>query len=135
MIWDKLRSLKEQQVTQVLTTHYMDEATQVCDRVVTMDQGKIIAEGSPIGLVEKYINREALEVRIAPELVQKAIDILGSKSYSYEAQDEDLVFFSDSADNLLKTAEQAGLKLDYVLLRRSTLEDVFLKLTGRKLRD
>ncbi len=135
LIWDKLRSLKEQHVALVLTTHYMDEAAQLCDRVVIMDQGKIIAEGSPMGLVEKYISREALEVRVAPDLVQTAIDTLGPKSNSYEAQDEELVFFARSADELLKVAEQAGLKLDYVLLRRSTLEDVFLKLTGRRLRD
>ncbi|MHB8840734.1 MAG: ABC transporter ATP-binding protein [Candidatus Aquicultor sp.] len=135
LIWDKLRSLKEQHVAMVLTTHYMDEAAQLCDRVVIMDQGKIIAEGPPMGLVEKYVSREALEVRVTPGLAQAAIDIIGPKSDSYEAQDEELVFFANSADELLKVAEQAGLKLDYVLLRRSTLEDVFLKLTGRRLRD
>ena len=135
LIWDKLRSLKEQQVTLIITTHYMDEASQLCDRVVIMDEGNIIAEGSPSELVEKYVSREALEIRVPPGLVQKALDVLAPVSESYEAQDENLVFFAPSADELLKAAEKADLKTEYVLIRRSTLEDVFLKLTGRRLRE
>lgn len=135
LIWDKLRSLKEQQVTIVITTHYMDEASQLCDRIIIMDEGKIIAGGAPAELVEKHTSREALEIRVAPEQVQEALDTLLSISDGYEVQDETLIFFAKSADMLAKTAEEAGLKIEYMLVRRATLEDVFLKLTGRRLRD
>ncbi|MBE0447876.1 MAG: ABC transporter ATP-binding protein [Actinobacteria bacterium] len=135
LIWDKLRSLRDQRVTLLITTHYMEEASQLCDRLVIMDDGRIITEGSPSELIDKHVSREALEIRVAPELTQKALDVLIPESESYEAQDENLVFFAPLADKLLRTAEEAGLKIEYVLLRRSTLEDVFLKLTGRRLRD
>ncbi|HZD58925.1 MAG TPA: ABC transporter ATP-binding protein [Anaerolineae bacterium] len=135
LIWDKLRDLKEQGVTLILTTHYMDEASQLSDRIVIMDEGNIITEGPPAKLIEENVSREALEIRVAPDLTQKALDILAPESEAYEAQDESLVFFAPSADKLLRIAEQAGLETEYVLLRRSTLEDVFLKLTGRRLRE
>ncbi len=135
LIWDRLISLREQGVTVVITTHYMDEASTLCDLLVIMDEGKIIAEGSPAELIARYISQEALEIRVIPDQIQKAIDILSPKSESYEAQDETLLFFAPSADKLLKIAEEAKLKIEYMLVRRATLEDVFLKLTGRRLRD
>lgn len=135
LIWDRLISLREQGVTVVITTHYMDEASTLCDLLVIMDEGKIIAEGSPAELIARYISQEALEIRVIPDQIQKAVDILSPKSESYEAQDETLLFFAPSADKLLKIAEEAKLKIEYMLVRRATLEDVFLKLTGRRLRD
>ncbi len=135
LIWDRLMSLREQGVTIIITTHYMDEASTLCNILVIMDEGKIITEGSPAELIARYTSQEALEIRVIPDQTQKALDILIPKSKSYEAQDETLVFFAPSADELLKTAEEAKLKIEYVLVRRTTLEDVFLKLTGRRLRD
>lgn len=135
LIWDRLRGLKGQGVTQVLTTHYMDEASQLSDRVVIMDEGNIVTEGPPVELIERHVGREALEIRVPPELVQKTLDLLIPESEGYEVQDDTLVFFTPSADKLLNMVENAGLDTEYVLLRRSTLEDVFLKLTGRRLRD
>lgn len=135
LIWDRLMSLKRQGVTIIITTHYMDEASTLCNILVIMDEGKIIAEGSPVELIAKYTSEEALEIRVVPDQIQKAVDALSPKSKSYEAQDETLTFFAPSADKLLKVAEEAKLKIEYVLVRRTTLEDVFLKLTGRRLRD
>ncbi|HEY3375790.1 MAG TPA: ABC transporter ATP-binding protein [Candidatus Aquicultor sp.] len=135
LIWDKMRELKGQQVTLVLTTHYMEEASQLCDRIVIMDEGTIIAEGSPAELINRYISREALEIRVAPGQSQRAIDVLSPLSETYEVQDDTLVFFASSVDVLMRAAEEAHLPIEYVLVRLTTLEDVFLKLTGRRLRD
>ncbi|MCL6472751.1 MAG: ATP-binding cassette domain-containing protein [Firmicutes bacterium] len=135
LIWDRLTGLRERNVTIIITTHYMDEASTLCDRLVIMDEGRIIAEGSPPELIEKYAGREALEIRFLPDQTDKALDILIPKSNNYEIQDKTLVFFAPSADELLRTAESAKLKIEYMLVRRATLEDVFLKLTGRGLRD
>lgn len=135
IIWSKLRSLKEQGVTLIVTTHYMEEASQLADRLVIMDEGKIIAEGSPAELVEKHVSREALEIKVPQEFTETLIELLLPRSKSYEKQDDTFVFFAESADDLLKAVEQANIEIEYVLLRRSTLEDVFLKLTGRRLRD
>jgi len=135
LIWDRLRELSEQNVTLLLTTHYMEEAAKLSERLVIMDEGKIVTEGMPDKLIEEHVSREALEIRVPPEQERKLLDVLTPKSESHESQDDTLVFFSKSADELLKEVKSAGLDIDYVLMRRSTLEDVFLKLTGRRLRD
>lgn len=132
LVWDKLFELKRRGVTQIVTTHYMDEAQQLCDRVAIMDQGRIMEEGQPNDLVEKHIGREVLEIRF-PENSTLPIPmndplIKGSDSYR-----DVRIFYSDHADELLKKIQANGLTSDYAIVRRSTLEDVFLKLTGRRL--
>jgi len=135
LIWDRLRELSKQNVTLLLTTHYMEEAAKLSERLMIMDEGKIVTEGMPDKLVEEHVSREALEIKVSPGQEKKLLDILIPKSESHESQDDTFVFFSKSADELLREAKAAGLDIDYALMRRSTLEDVFLKLTGRRLRD
>jgi lipooligosaccharide transport system ATP-binding protein len=132
LVWDKLFELKRRGVTQIVTTHYMDEAQQLCDRVAIMDQGRIMEEGQPNDLVEKHIGREVLEIRVSqnftlPIPINDPL-IRGSDSYR-----DVRIFYSDDADELLKKIQANGLTSDYAIVRRSTLEDVFLKLTGRRL--
>ncbi|MBI4733896.1 MAG: ATP-binding cassette domain-containing protein [Rubrobacteridae bacterium] len=135
LIWDRLKSLRQQQVTIVITTHYMDEASQLCNRLIIMDEGKIIAEGTPDKLIDKYVSREVLEISPGYVASDEIVKLLGPLSDGYETQDKLLIFYSRSADTLLKTVKEARLDIESASLRRSGLEDVFLKLTGRRLRD
>ena len=135
LIWDRLKGLQEQNVTLILTTHYMDEASQLCDRIIIMDEGKIIAEGNPLALIETHVSGEALEVRV-PEGQREALqELLAPKSEYFEVEQDTYVFFALAADELMEAVKNAGFEIEYALKRRSTLEDVFLKLTGRRLRD
>jgi lipooligosaccharide transport system ATP-binding protein len=132
LVWDKLFELKKRGVTQIVTTHYMDEAQQLCDRIAIMDQGRIMEEGQPNDLVMKHIGREVLEIRIPanalkPILINEPL-IRGSDSYR-----DVTILYSDDADELLRKIQARGFSTDYAIVRRSTLEDVFLKLTGRRL--
>jgi lipooligosaccharide transport system ATP-binding protein len=135
LIWEKLRSLKEQHVTLILTTHYMDEASQLCERLIIMDEGRIIAEGEPRRLIETHVGNEVVEIRVAGSQREALAALLRPKSTYFEAQDDTFIFFAPSGDVLMRAVKDAGFKIEYVLQRRSTLEDVFLKLTGRRLRD
>jgi lipooligosaccharide transport system ATP-binding protein len=132
LIWDKIRELKKQGVTIILTTHYMEEAAELCDRVLIVDTGKIIEEGKPSELVEKHVGEEVLEVdneeQILNTLKEKfpeaRLDVLGEKI---------LVFTNEPHGVFVKFLQDFPLK--GATVRRANLEDVFLKLTGRKLRD
>ena len=135
LIWDRLKSLQEQNVTLVLTTHYMDEASQLCDRIIIMDEGSIIAEGNPLALIETHVASEALEIRVAEGQREALQELLAPKSEYFEVQHDTYVFFALAADELMQAVKDAGFEIEYALRRRSTLEDVFLKLTGRRLRD
>ena len=133
LLWDRLYRLKQRGVTLVLTTHYMDEAEQLCDRLVVMDKARIVAEGSPRQLIERYSTREVLELRFAAG-VQASIDgqFEGLADRIEQLPDRLLLYTSDGE----ATAEQVhrrGLQPESQLVRRSTLEDVFLRLTGRTL--
>jgi lipooligosaccharide transport system ATP-binding protein len=132
LVWDKLFELKKRGVTQIVTTHYMDEAQQLCDRIAIMDQGRIMEEGQPNDLVEKHIGREVLEIRVPEDQISRIPMndpmIRGSDNYR-----DVMILYSDDADELLRKIQAGGFSTDYAIVRRSTLEDVFLKLTGRRL--
>ena len=133
VVWDRLFRLKRRGVTLVLTTHYMDEAEQLCDRLVVMDHGRIVAEGSPRQLIERYSTREVVEVRFEgerPEL--PALDGLGER---FEHMPDRTLVYTRDGDATAAALAQRELPPHSTLIRRSTLEDVFLHLTGRTLVD
>jgi lipooligosaccharide transport system ATP-binding protein len=133
VLWDRLYRLKQQGVTQVLTTHYMDEAEQLCDRLVVMDRAKIVAEGSPRELIARYVQREVVELRFAEEFnVDGQLDGIGDR---IEVLADRVLIGTDDGDAAAHRIHQLGIPIESVLVRRSTLEDVFLTLTGRTLVD
>jgi lipooligosaccharide transport system ATP-binding protein len=133
VVWDRLYRLKRQGVTLLLTTHYMDEAEQLCDRLVVMDKGKIVAEGSPRELIERYSTREVVELRFddsRPEDFSYWTDGLVSR---VESLPDRVLLYTEDGDAASHGLHERGLVPESVLVRRSTLEDVFLHLTGRTL--
>jgi lipooligosaccharide transport system ATP-binding protein len=136
LVWERLYQLKRQGVTLVLTTHYMDEAEQLCDRLVIMDDGRIVAEGSPRQLIDRHSTREVVELRFrTDDERQRALPRVASIGQRYEAlADRILVYTSDGEADAERLAHD-GVRSDSVLVRRSTLEDVFLTLTGRTLEE
>ena len=133
VVWDRLYRLKRQGVTLLLTTHYMDEAEQLCDRLVVMDKGKIVAEGSPRELIERYSTREVVELRFdetRPDDFAYWTDGLVSR---VESLPDRVLLYTDDGDAAAHGIHERGLVPESVLVRRSTLEDVFLHLTGRTL--
>jgi lipooligosaccharide transport system ATP-binding protein len=133
VLWDRLYRLKQQGVTQVLTTHYMDEAEQLCDRLVVMDRAKIVAEGSPRELIARYVQREVVELRFADEFsVDGRLDGIGAR---IEVLADRVLIGTDDGDAAAHAVHELGIPIESVLVRRSTLEDVFLTLTGRTLVD
>ena len=139
-VWDRLFRLKQRGVTLILTTHYMDEAEQLCDRLVVMDKGKIAAEGSPLELIRRYSTREVVELRFRrenrPEEVAAELNSrLDGLVRRLEALPDRLLLYTDDGDAAASHIHDLGLQPDSVLVRRSTLEDVFLHLTGRTLVD
>jgi lipooligosaccharide transport system ATP-binding protein len=135
VLWDRLFRLKQQGVTLVITTHYMDEAEQLCDRLVVMDRGVIAAEGSPLELIRTHSTREVAELRFPVgdhEATAEKIADLGDRS---EALPDRILVYSDDGEQVLAKVHERGLQPIATLVRRSTLEDVFLRLTGRTLVD
>src|SRR6478672_5600625 len=133
LLWDRLYRLKQRGVTLVLTTHYMDEAEQLCDRLVVMDKARIVAEGSPRALIEHYSTREVTELRFAPgeaESLDGRLDGIGER---IERLPDRVLLYADDGEAAVAAAHARGLQPETVLVRRSTLEDVFLRLTGRSL--
>jgi len=133
ILWDRLFRLKEQGVTLVITTHYMDEAEQLCDRLIVMDNGKIMAEGSPAELIKTYSSKEVLEVRFGSEKnaeISKQISGLGER---IEILPDRILIYSQDGETELEKLVAMGLHPITSLVRRSSLEDVFLRLTGRSL--
>jgi lipooligosaccharide transport system ATP-binding protein len=133
ILWDRLFRLKEQGTTLVLTTHYMDEAEQLCDRLVVIDKGTIMAEGSPASLIKKYSTREVLELRFGSDRnasVAKKVEKLGERT---EVLPDRILVYSDNGEAVLQKVTELGLNPLTSLVRRSSLEDVFLRLTGRSL--
>ncbi|MEA2632853.1 MAG: lipooligosaccharide transport system ATP-binding protein [Chloroflexota bacterium] len=133
LLWDRLYRLKQRGVTLVLTTHYMDEAEQLCDRLVVMDKAKIVAEGSPRQLIERYATREVTEFRF-PVGVQETLDgKLDGLAERIEWLPDRVLLYADDGEAAVAAAHERGLRPETVLVRRSSLEDVFLRLTGRSL--
>ena len=136
VVWDRLYRLKQQGTTLVLTTHYMDEAEQLCDRLVVMDGGKIAAHGSPRQLIERYSTPEVLELRFAlDEQEQAAEKLAGLPVERTEVLADRILLYAPDGDATLEAVRGRGLEPVTSLVRRSTLEDVFLRLTGRRLGD
>jgi lipooligosaccharide transport system ATP-binding protein len=133
LLWDKLFRLKQQGVTLVLTTHYMDEAEQLCDRLVVMDGGRIVAEGSPLQLIRQHATREVAELRFPVgdhgALAEQVLDL----AERVEVLPDRLLLYTDDGEGALAKVHERGLAPVAVLSRRATLEDVFLRLTGRTL--
>ena len=135
LLWDRLYRLKQRGVTLVLTTHYMDEAEQLCDRLVVMDKARIVAEGSPRELIEQYSTREVTELRFAPGIAETLDGQLDGIAQRVEHLPDRVLLYADDGEAAAVAVHQRGLKPETVLVRRSSLEDVFLRLTGRSLID
>jgi lipooligosaccharide transport system ATP-binding protein len=140
VLWDRLYRLKQRGVTLILTTHYMDEAEQLCDRLVVMDHGRIVAEGAPSALIAQHVTREVLELRVNGQVegevdtarLEASLDGVGDR---VEVLPDRVLVYANDAEAAHRAVLDRGLNPASVLTRRSTLEDVFLALTGRTLVD
>ena len=135
VLWDRLFRLKEQGVTLVITTHYMDEAEQLCDRLVVMDRGRIMAEGSPQQLIQQFSTREVLELRFGTDRNAEMSSRVADLCERQEVLADRILLYVDDADAAMDAVHARGLHPINALARRSSLEDVFLTLTGRTLVD
>ena len=135
LLWDRLYRLKQRGVTLVLTTHYMDEAEQLCDRLVVMDKAKIVAVGSPRELIDRYASREVAEFRFAPGVQETLDGQLDGIADRVERLPDRVLLYAEDGEAVVMAARERGLHPEAVLVRRSSLEDVFLRLTGRSLVD
>lgn len=133
ILWDRLFRLKEKGVTLVITTHFMDEAEQLCERLIVIDRGKIMAEGSPTDLIKRYSSKEVLELRFGSENNEAVADKLRDKCERLEVLPDRVLLYSENAEHVLEEIVRSGLQPKTSLVRRSSLEDVFLRLTGRTL--
>jgi len=133
LVWDRLYRLKSRGVTLVITTHYMDEAEQLCDRLVVMDHAKIVAAGSPRELIEQYSTREVLELRLT-DAVRATLDgRLDDLADRVEELPDRILMYAADGEQALERVHDRHVQIESALVRRSTLEDVFLRLTGRSL--
>jgi lipooligosaccharide transport system ATP-binding protein len=135
LVWERLFRLRQQGVTLVLTTHYMDEAEQLCDRLVVMDGGRIVAEGSPRALIERYSTREVVELRFTTDDQAAYADKLAGLGERLEVLPDRILLYVGDGDGAAAEVQRRALHPASVLVRRSSLEDVFLHLTGRTLVD
>ena len=133
ILWDRLFRLKEEGTTLVVTTHFMDEAEQLCDRLVVIDKGRIVAEGSPAELIRTYATREVLEVRFGSGRNEAAAGLLDGVGERREVLPDRVLVYADNGEHALQAVTERGLEPVTSLVRRSSLEDVFLRLTGRSL--
>jgi lipooligosaccharide transport system ATP-binding protein len=133
LLWDRLYRLKLQGVTLVITTHYMDEAEQLCDRLAVMDRGRFAAEDTPAALIATHSTREVVELRFAPGAHEDVALRLNGLVERLEVLPDRILLYTDDGDAILTEVHAMGLHPDASLVRRSTLEDVFLRLTGRTL--
>jgi lipooligosaccharide transport system ATP-binding protein len=135
ILWDRLFRLKEQGVTLVITTHYMDEAEQLCDRLIVMDKGQIMAEGSPAELIKTYSSKEVVELRFGTDRNESTAKELADFGERVEVLPDRILIYTDKGEELLQRIIESGKHPVTSLVRRSSLEDVFLRLTGRTLVD
>jgi lipooligosaccharide transport system ATP-binding protein len=133
LVWDRLYRLKQRGVTLVITTHYMDEAEQLCDRLVVMDKARIVAEGSPRELIEKYCTPEVVELRLPDEEKDSLAGTLDGLAERIEWLPDRVLLYTSKGDETLSEVHSKGIQPDSSLVRRATLEDVFLTLTGHSL--
>lgn len=133
VLWERLYRLKEQGVTLALTTHYMDEAEQLCDRLVVMDRGRIVAEGTPRGLIVEHSTREVLELRLPSTISDDIAERLAPVGERVEVLPDRVLIYAHDGEAALASVHQLGIEPLASLVRRSSLEDVFLRLTGRSL--
>ena len=135
ILWDRLFRLKEQGVTLILTTHYMDEAEQLCDRLIVVDKGRIMAEGSPAQLIREHSTREVVELRFGSERNTTIASELQGIGERLEVLPDRVLIYAHDGESTLEQVASRGLRPLTSLVRRSSLEDVFLRLTGRSLVD
>jgi lipooligosaccharide transport system ATP-binding protein len=136
LVWERLRVLKRRGVTLVITTHYMEEAAQLCDRLVIMNAGKILVEGSPARLIADHVSPDVVELTAStPDELGQLTDEIDKFSETYEVAGDRLVIHVDDGEALLKAINDARIRYESATFRRATLEDVFLKLTGRRLEE
>jgi lipooligosaccharide transport system ATP-binding protein len=133
LVWDRLRALTVEGKTLVLTTHYMEEAARLCDRLVIMEGGLIIAEGSPRELIEEHVSPQVLEFRVSPEELKRLRPVVEAASDAVERTGEALLAFTADADALTERVRASGVDVANIVYRQAGLEDVFLRLTGRRL--
>jgi lipooligosaccharide transport system ATP-binding protein len=133
LLWDRLYRLKQRGVTLVLTTHYMDEAEQLCDRLVVMDKARIVAGGSPRELIEQYSTREVLELRFPADVEPPPDGAFDGLASRIERLPDRLLLYTEDGEAAVVAIHDRGIRPETTLVRRSTLEDVFLRLTGRSL--
>lgn len=133
ILWDRLFRLKERGTTLILTTHYMDEAEQLCDRLIVVDKGEIMAEGSPAQLIRDYSSREVLEVRYGSDKNATIAPQIADIGDRQEILPDRILIYSDNGERDLAELTKRGHHPTTSLVRRSSLEDVFLRLTGRTL--
>ncbi len=135
-VWRSLERLQRRGVTLLLTTHYMEEAARLCDRLLIMDEGKIVTEGRPGDLVREHVGREAMELELADDCDPAAlIAAIGDHADGHELHEGALTLYADDAEELLRSLDHDRFPTESALVRRATLEDVFLRLTGRSLRE
>jgi lipooligosaccharide transport system ATP-binding protein len=135
LLWERLFRLKQQGVTLILTTHYMDEAEQLCDQLVVMDGGVITAQGTPRSLIARYCPREVLELRLPAADADRALAKIADTAQRVEVLPDRILLYTDDGDQTLAMVTARGVEPLTALVRRSSLEDVFLTLTGRSLID
>ena len=133
LVWDRLRALAAEGKTLLLTTHYMEEAARLCDRLVIMEGGLIIAEGSPEQLVEEHVSPQVLEFRARTEDLEKLRPIVEAAADAVDRSGEVLLAFTADGDGLMEEVRTSGIEVDNTVYRQAGLEDVFLRLTGRRL--
>jgi len=135
ILWDRLFRLKEDGITLLITTHYMDEAEQLCDRLMVMDKGSIMAEGTPLELIKKYSSKEVLEVRFGSNRNALLAPVMETLCERIEVLPDRILLYTEDAEEVLENIISTGHHPNTSLARRSSLEDVFLRLTGRSLID
>ena len=135
LVWERLRRLADEGKTLILTTHYMEEATQLCDRLVIMEGGRIVTEGSPKQLIEEHVSPQVLEFRGRDGSLEKLREIVEAEADAVERAGEALLVYTSDADALLETVRGSGVEVENTVYRQAGLEDVFLRLTGRTLTD
>ena len=135
ILWDRLFRLKEQGTTLILTTHYMDEAEQLCDRLIVVDHGRIMAEGTPASLIREHSSREVVELRFGSDRNAEVAGRLAGLGDRLEVLPDRLLIYAEDGERILVEVAARGLEAITSLVRRSSLEDVFLRLTGRSLID
>ncbi len=133
LVWDRLRELTREGKTLILTTHYMEEAAQLCDRLVIMEGGKIIAAGSPRTMIEEHVSPQVIEFRADHATLERLDPVLDGQTDAVEKTGDALLAYTTDADTLLEKVRRSGVEVENTVLRHAGLEDVFLRLTGRSL--